>query len=260
MSDKSIDHNETISEGIFQSFQWLDRLLIAAVVLSSSIVLYKLLGKSEVVFNDIEITTSGTPLLFIVLTIIHIYILKSIHDSSWESWERLSQNEREKIYFKLTRTGGPMTKGAVQYKDRMSANGKGLELFTAPSDAATWVHSVLALMALAAMIRFEWSALALVDFFFAYVILTINWKIGASELMILGDMGRRSDKSIYYLDGQKGVRFISVISGFWVGEGRSFSKFTRNTIQATISEGVVYTFFLGIIFAVVSALAWTVGR
>lgn len=258
MSNADIDHNETISEGILQSFQWLDRLLIASVILSSSIVLYKILGKEEITFNDVEIPTTGTPILFIILTLVHIYILKNIHDSSWESWESLSKTERERIYLKLTRTGGPMTKGAVQYKNRMSKNGEGLELFTAPSDAATWVHSLLGLMALAAMIRFEWSALALIDFFFAYVILTINWKIGASELMILADMGRGSDNSIYYVDGQKGVRFISVISGFWVGEGRSFSRFTRNTIHATISEGIIYTFFASILFVIISAVAWVI--
>ncbi|WP_299502797.1 hypothetical protein [uncultured Roseobacter sp.] len=130
----------------------------------------------------------------------------------------------------LVRSGSIVIKGGAYYRDKMFERDGKLYLKTDVKSPDTWVHLVLIILSFTAMVDIAWSTVNYVQLSGAIIILSFNWTVGANILMVLGDLGRQENKSIYFEDGKKGVRSFSTVSGFWINSTESYKSFTYSAI------------------------------
>ena len=203
----------SVNSGVKQSVGWIDKLAWIALVYLFSASLARVLGNSELEIIGITIPVALATVGVMVLTVAHLFIAKHIIRSCADAWLNLSREDRLALYDDVVRTGGILTKGANGYRDSIKEHRHSIELQTNLSDPPTVVHFVLVTLVFTSIVEMEYSLLALSQVCIAYVFVSLNWKIGESWVVCIGDLGTYNNKSLYFFDGTARPRFIAKGSG-----------------------------------------------
>lgn len=244
----------SVIAGVKQSIAWLDRLAWVAIIFTLSASIAKIFGAGGIAIIGIQLPVGGSVLGLGAITLAHFFVSRHIIRSCADAWVNLSASKRNALFDDIVRTGGLLTKGANDYRGAIAENHYSLELKTGVTDPPTWIHFTLVFFTLLAIVKIEWSLLALSQFCLAIAFLLTNWKIGAGWVLCLGDLGSNGSKSAYFLDGTARPRDISYISGFILSENISFRGFLGASIIEAIVASMMLWIFLLIPFFLISGI------
>lgn len=248
----------SVVAGVEKSIAWLDGLAWSALVFTLTAAVANLTRQSEVALLGISFPVWGSYVGLIAFTIAHLFVTRHIIHSCADAWIHLSANQRNALFDHIVRTGGIMTKGASTYRGAITESRYSLDLKTNIDDPRTWIHHVLVLLALLALVDIEWSLLALSQLCLALVVLMTNWKIGENWLLCLGDLGSPQEKSLYFLDGTARPRAISHTSGLIIGNNIGFRDFFLGSIMESILNAFLLWMILLLPFGFISFVIWLI--
>lgn len=240
-----------VAAGVKQSVAWADRLAWAALTYTLAASVSNVFGTGSLGFLGALLPPGGAVLGLVILTAAHVFVARHIIRSCADSWRHLEADERSALFDDIVRTGGLMTKGTDAYRDAITERGYVLELKTSPSEPSTWLHIVLISLVLLSVVHLEFNLLAVSQICLGIVIVLLNWTIGASWLLCLGDLGTRGDRSRYFIDGTARPRSISHVSGFVVSEHVGFPTFLRGSILEAAVVAMLLWFVLLIPFGTI---------
>jgi hypothetical protein len=248
----------SIFDGVEKSFAWLDRLALIALIFTLSATIANFFNQSEVALLGITFPLWAAHFGLIALTIAHLFVMRHIIQSCADAWLYLSADRRNALFDHVVRAGGIMTKGAHAYRGALTESKYTLDLKTNVGDPPTWIHHILVLLTLLALVNLEWSLLALSQLCFALVIVIINWKIGENWLLCLGDLGSSNERSRYFLDGTARPRVISHSSGLIIGRNIGYRQFLFGTVMEAAFSALVLWVVLLFPFALISLVVWLI--
>ncbi len=187
-----------------------------------------------------------------ILTLVHVFFMRYVIISCADAWQSLTLDSRNELFDHIVRTGGVLTKGANAYREALTEDEYTLNIRTSLNDNPTWIHHIIILLTFLALVDFEFSLLTLSQFCFALALALINWRIGESWLLCLGDLGSEKEKSVFFEDGTARPRSISRISGLSIGRNIGF----RNFFFSAILESILNAFILWLLLLLPFFAIW----
>lgn len=247
---------EILKKGVEQSFSWLNWLGLTALVFALVTSIARHTNGADIFFLGVELPYQLAPFVFLIFTVINLFILKHLTSECWDAWQHLPKRDRHELYNKVVRNGGVVTKGAFYYKDSMYEFRGRLFLKTEAGSPETWIHHSLFVLSFAAMIGFRWDVIAFIQFSIAYILIRLNWDLAANALMLLADLGRSDENSLFFVGGKKGIRPFSTVSGFMVSGNQKPKHFVIATIMDTFFGILSLAALLGVLVLFIALARW----
>lgn len=247
---------EIVSSGLEKSFSWLDKLAWATLAFTSAIFVARVMNQVEFTFSGIKFPIWAAHVGISLITAAHFFIMRHVVISAMDAWKNLNSAQRIAIFERIVRTGGILTKGAVSYRDALSESKNEISIKTNIADPPTWVHIALVSLVFLALVDIDLSLLSVAQFCFALIFCLINWKIGESWLLCLGDLGSFAEQSSYFADDNMGARYVSYTSGVVISENLKFRRFLLASIIEAFVSAVMLWVILLVPFSVISLIIW----
>ncbi len=246
-----------IYSALNRSFKLLNSLAIAATIYFIASIATRIIGIESPSIFGIPVAQENAIFVLVLCTVLHIGILRYIIHYARTAWMHLDSDERSELYFQLTGSNYLLTQGAERLRDAINDNNGFLFVWVRKDDPPSMLHWGIFVAAVLASIRYELSF----DFVWTFVVgVTLsmaNWQIGSSWLVALADLGRQSDKSLYFSDLNKsGPRYFGIVSGPWHGMNNNIFAFSAVSLLDALVRVLPLSGAVFLAWAILEALLW----
>lgn len=246
-----------ISSALNRSFQLLNSLAIAATVYFVASLAARLIEIDRPSIFGIPVAQGNAIFVLVLCTILHVGVLRYIINYINVAWSALDCDEREELYFQLTGSNHLLTQGAERLRDAINTKDGFLSVRIGADDPPSLLHWGIFFAAVLASIRYELSFNFVWTFVVGVTLSMANWQIGSSWLVALADLGRQSDKSLYFGDLNKGgPRYFGIVSGPWRGMNNNIFVFTAVSLLDAILRVLPLIAAVFLAWAFLETLFW----
>ncbi|MFU1478249.1 hypothetical protein ACM25N_11300 [Roseovarius sp. C7] len=156
---------------------------------------------------------------------------------------------------KLTGGNHLITQGAEKFRNNIHNNGGFLFVRVGKDDLPSLLHWAVFFLALLASIQFEVSSNLLWTTSLSLTLCLVNWQIGSSWLVALADLGRLSERSLYFDNFERsGPRYFGIVSGPWHGMNNNIFVFFGVSIFNSFLRVLPASFVVFIIWIILEAV------
>jgi len=179
------DNSNPLQEAPINNATWIDRVLWAFVILGGTIVLLKLTNKRTFSWAGVEFDTHRAWIVFIFLTLAHLYTTLLFHVSTVKFSTTSTEGERQKVFAKVTSSGGLFMRGLIPRTERV---GNVYKMKWA--DPTTLVSYLAAILIIVTIVPFDFSSRTMFFKYFigALLIMIVNWFIGSRWAVTLSQL------------------------------------------------------------------------
>lgn len=211
--------NDYLGEALIENVKWLNTIIWTATIAVTSILILKLLGKTEFKWSGLDITISldQSWIVFVLLTVAHLYVAMLTVRSARDIWKAQTSNQqRVNTYFTVVNSGNILIRGMiprVHYTEDLF----GIRWLMVLKDPTTWASYLLGLLFLLAVVPFQSFQLTRAVLLpVGGVLLWINWRAGANWIIAISQLSLPLNGTSFYfdfLDGQIPLGVARVGSG-----------------------------------------------
>lgn len=179
------DNSNPLQEAPVNNAKWIDRVLWAFAILGGTIVLLKFTKKNTFSWAGVEFDMNRAWIVFIFLTVAHLYTTLLFHLSVVKFSKRSTESERQKVFARVTSSGGLFVRGLIPRTERV-----GNVYRMNWSDPTTLASYLAALLIIVAIVPFDFSNR---NSFFKYLlvallIMVVNWFVGSRWAVTLSQL------------------------------------------------------------------------